>query len=135
MAFVIANIELFAAFAVVAALLGLSYSLESVLGYQATLPGDAVRLMDNGASVLDLRPAPEFAAGHVRGAVNLTPTALGDWAGKQRKTKQRAVLLIAPPRQAVFGLSRQLRAQGFEPIHVLKGGMRGWAEAQLPLAK
>ena len=34
MAFVLANIELFAAFAAVAALLGLSYSLEGMLGYQ-----------------------------------------------------------------------------------------------------
>lgn len=135
MAFVLANIELFAAFAAVAALLGLSYSLEGMLGYQTTLPGDAVRLMNAGASVLDLRPAAEFAAGHVRGAVNLAPTALADWAGKQRKSKQRAVLLIAAPRQSVFGLARQLRAQGFEPVYVLKGGMRGWAEAQLPLAK
>lgn len=135
MAFVIANIQLFAAFAVVAALLGLSYSLESMLGYQVTLPGDAVRLMNAGASVLDLRPAAEFAAGHVRGAVNLRSSDLGGWAGKQRKTKQRAVLLIAPPRQSVFGLSRLLRAQGFEPVHVLKGGMRGWVDAQLPVAK
>ena len=135
MAFVLANIELFAAFAAVAALLGLSYSLEGMLGYQSTLPGDAVRLMNAGASVLDLRPAAEFAAGHVRGAVNLAPSALADWAGKQRKTKQRAVLLIAAPRQPVFGIARQLRTQGFEPVHVLKGGMRGWAEAHLPLAK
>jgi len=135
MAFVLANIGLFAAFAAVAALLGLSYSLEGMLGYQSTLPGDAVRLMNAGASVLDLRPADQFAAGHVRGAVNLAPGALADWAGKQRKSKQRAVLLIAAPRQSVFGLARQLRAQGFEPVHVLKGGMRGWAEAQLPLAK
>lgn len=135
MAFVIANIELFAAFAVVATLLGLSYSLESMLGYQTTLPGDAVRLMNAGASVLDLRPAAEFAAGHVSAAVNLAPTALADWAGKQRKAKQRPVLLVTAPRQSVFGLSRQLRAQGFESVHVLKGGMRGWAEAQLPLVK
>ena len=135
MAFVLANIGLFAAFAAVAALLGLSYSLEGMLGYQSTLPGDAVRLMNAGASVLDLRPADQFASGHVRGAVNLAPGALADWAGKQRKSKQRAVVLIAPPRQSVFGLARQLRAQGFEPVHVLKGGMRGWAEAQLPLAK
>lgn len=135
MAFVIANIELFAAFAAVAALLGLSYSLESMLGYQPTLPGDAVRLINAGASVLDLRPPAEFAAGHVRGAINVAPAALADWAGKQRKTKQRAVLLIAAPRQSVLGPARLLRAQGFEPVHVLKGGMRGWAEAQLPLAR
>ena len=135
MAFVIANIELFAAFAVVAALLGLSYSLESMLGYQVTLPGDAVRLLNDGANVIDLRPAGEFAAGHVRGAVNVAPAGVVDWAGKQRKSKQRAVLLVAAPRQSVFGLSRHLKAQGFEPVCVLKGGMRGWAEAQLPLVK
>ncbi len=84
MAFVLANIELFAAFAVVATLLGLTYVLESAFGYQPTLPGDAVRLINAGASVLDLRAPAEFAAGHVRGAVNLAPAALAEWAGKPR---------------------------------------------------
>lgn len=135
MAFVFANIGLFAAFAVVATLLGLTYVLESALGYQATLPGEAVRLINAGASVLDLRAPAEFAAGHVRGAVNLAPDAVAEWVGRPRKPKQRAVLLVAAPRQPVFAISRLLRAQGFEPVHLLKGGMRGWADAQLPLAR
>lgn len=135
MAFVLANIQLFAAFAVVATLLGLTYALESALGYQPTLPGDAVRLINAGASVLDLRAPAEFAAGHVRGAVNLAPATVAEWAAKPRKGKQRAVLLVAPPRQPVFAVARTLRAQGCEPVHLLKGGMRGWTDAQLPLAR
>jgi rhodanese-related sulfurtransferase len=135
MAFVLANLPLFAAFAVVATLLGLTYVLESALGYQPTLPGDAVRLINAGASVLDLRAPAEFAAGHVRGAVNLTPAAVAEWAAKPRKSKQRAVLLVAAPRQSVFATARLLRAQGFEPVHVLKGGMRAWVDAQLPLVR
>ena len=134
MAFVLANLPLFAAFAVVAALLGLTFVIEGALGYHTTLPGDAVRLINGGASVLDLRVPAEFGAGHVRGAVNLAPDGVADWAAKQRKAKQRAVLLVAP-RQSVFSVARTLRAQGFEPVHVLKGGMRGWTEAQLPLAR
>ncbi len=135
MAFVLANIELFAAFAGVATLLGLTFALESAFGYQTTLPGEAVRLINDGASVLDLRAPAEFAAGHVRGAINLAPAAVVEWAGKPRKPKQRAVLLVAAPRQSVFATARLLRAQGFEPVHLLKGGMRGWAEAQMPLAR
>lgn len=135
MAFVLANLPLFAAFAAVAVLLGLTFVIEGALGYQSTLPGDAVRLINGGASVLDLRAPAEFAAGHVRGAVNLTASDVGDWAGRQRKAKQRAVLLVAAPRQTVFSVARALRAQGFEPVHLLKGGMRGWSEAQLPLVR
>ena len=55
MAFVLANIELFAAFAVVAMLFGLTFALETALGYQPTLPGDAVRLINAGASVYPAR--------------------------------------------------------------------------------
>ena len=135
MAFVLANIELFAAFAVVATLLGLTYALEGALGYQPVLPGEAVRLINAGAAVLDLRAPAEFAAGHVNGAVNVAPDGIAEWAGKQRKAKSRAVLLIAAPRQPVFAAARRLRAQGFGPVHLLKGGMRGWVAAQLPLAK
>ncbi len=134
MAFVLANLPLFAAFAAVAALLGLTFVVDGALGYRPTLPGDAVRLINGGASVLDLRAPTEFAAGHVRGAVNLSADRVADWAAKARKGKQRAVLLVAAPRQPVFATARLLRAQGFEPVHVLKGGMRGWTEAQLPLA-
>lgn len=135
MAFVLANIGLFAAFALVATLLALTFVLEGALGYQVTLPGDAVRLINSGASVLDLRAPAEFSAGHVRGAVNLTPDAVAEWAGKQRKPKQRAVLLVAASRQPVFALARRLRALGFEPVHLLKGGMRAWADAQLPMSR
>lgn len=54
MAFVLANVPLFAAFAAVAALLGLTFVVEGALGYRTTLPGDAVRLINGGATVLDL---------------------------------------------------------------------------------
>ncbi len=135
MAFVIANIELFAAFGVVASLLWLTFYADRFFGYSTTLPGDAVRLMNDGASVIDLRPASEFAAGHIAKAVNVVPEALPGWAGKQRKGKIGTVLLITGPRQSVIGPARLLRGLGFEPVHHLKGGMPGWVDAQLPQVK
>lgn len=135
MAFILANIELFAAFAAVAVLLWLTYQLEGLLGYRSVPPGDAVRLINDGATVLDLRPAADYAAGHLAGAVNLAPDAVTDWLTKQRKARQRPLVLVTAPRQSLFGLARALRGQGVEQLYVLKGGVGGWAQAQLPLVK
>lgn len=135
MAFILANIELFAAFAAVAVLLWLTYQLEGLLGYRSVPPGDAVRLINDGATVLDLRPAADFAAGHLAGAVNLTPEGVMDWLARQRKARQRPLVLVTAPRQSLFGLARALRGQGIEQLYVLKGGVGGWAQAQLPLVK
>jgi rhodanese-related sulfurtransferase len=135
MAFILANIELFAAFAAVAVLLWLTYQLEGLLGYRSVPPGDAVRLINDGATVLDLRPAADFAAGHLAGAVNLAPDAVTDWLTRQRKARQRPLVLVTAPRQSLFGLARALRGQGVEQLYVLKGGVGGWAQAQLPLVK
>lgn len=137
MAFILANIELFAAFAAVAVLLWLTYQFEGLLGYRSVPPGDAVRLINDGATVLDLRPAADFAAGHLAGAVNLTPDAVTDWLTRQRKNKRRppVLVLVTAPRQSLFGLARALRGQGVEQLYVLKGGVGGWAQAQLPLVK
>lgn len=135
MAFILANIELFAAFAAVAVLLWLTYQFEGLLGYRSVPPGDAVRLINDGATVLDLRPAADFAAGHLAGAVNLTPDGVADWLARQRKAKQRPLVLVTAPRQSLLGLARALRGQGIEQLYVLKGGVGGWAQAQLPLVK
>jgi len=135
MAFILANIELFAAFTCVAALLWLTYQVEGLLGYRSVPPGDAVRLINDGATVLDLRPAEQFAAGHLASAVNLAPDAAAGWLAKQRTAKQRPVVLVTSPRQSLFGLARALRGQGVEQVYVLKGGVGGWAQAQLPLVK
>ena len=37
-------------------------------GLAAVSPQDAIRLMNRGAVVIDLRPAEQFAAGHLSGA-------------------------------------------------------------------
>ena len=57
---------------VAAALAVLVYELrERSRGAGAVSPQDAVRLMNQGAALLDVRDAEAFAAGHIRGARNL----------------------------------------------------------------
>src|ERR1700693_5110268 len=44
----------------------------------AVSPQDAVRLMNQGATLLDLRSADAYTAGHIRGARNLPAERLAD---------------------------------------------------------
>ena len=47
---------------------------------------EAIRMMNNGATVVDVRDATRFATGHIVGAVNIPPTELAK--GEEGKIKK-----------------------------------------------
>lgn len=139
MAFIIAHWELFAALAGVATLLVLSYQYEALQGYSGVEPDAAVRLINAGAHVLDLRGRAEFDAGHLPQAVALDAAALAAWAKAPKRKRDRPVVLVtAPGLGAALGVGRAaavLRKAGFTDIRALRGGMKAWTAAQLPVAR
>jgi rhodanese-related sulfurtransferase len=135
LAFVIAHWELFAALAAVAVLLALTYQTERLQGYAGVEPTDAVRLINAGAYVLDLRPAEHFAAGHLPQAQHLDTGGIAQWARAGKRRRERPVVLIVPPGLAAGRASAALRQAGFQQVRVLRGGLKAWAAAQLPLAR
>lgn len=135
MAFIIAHWELFAALAGVASLLVLSYQYEALQGYSGIEPDAAVRLINSGAHVLDLRARAEFDAGHLPQAVALDAAALADWAKAPKRKRDRPVVLVTAPGLGAGRAAAVLRKAGFADIHVLRGGMKAWSAAQLPVAR
>lgn len=135
MAFIIAHWELFAALAGVASLLVLSYQYEALQGYSGLEPDAAVRLINSGAHVLDLRSRAEFDAGHLPQAVALDAAALADWAKAPKRKRDRPVILVVAPGLGAGRAAAVLRKAGFTDIHALRGGMKAWAAAQLPVAR
>lgn len=92
----------------------------------------AVGLINQGATVLDLRDAGKFAAGHMLDAVNVQPEEL---AGKPeaRIRKKKPVLLVCDTGASSAKLVNKLRQAGFESTWSLEGGYATWLRENLPV--
>lgn len=135
MGFIFAHWELFAALVGVGTLLALSYQYEGLAGFTGSEPTDVVRLVNAGAPVLDVRPRAAFDAGHLPQATWVDAAGLAAWARAPKRRHERPVVLVAPPGLGVVRSVRVLRQAKFESVHVLRGGVKAWAAAQLPLAR
>lgn len=123
---------------------GLVVALSAVMFYELRLRGqgathvsaaDAVRLINKGALVIDVRKAQEFEAGHIVNARNVGLDRLqqGDDAIKKQKNK---ILLTVCADGATSGRAAGLlRKAGYENAFSLKGGLAGWKADNLPLVK
>jgi len=91
-----------------------------------------VRLINQGATVVDIREAEPFAGGHIVDAVNL-PAASPDSQGAARLKKNRTIVLVCEngmkSRQAV----ETWRKAGFENVFSLGGGLAAWRQDNLPI--
>jgi rhodanese-related sulfurtransferase len=94
--------------------------------------GEAVRLINQGATVVDLRDAAKFTAGHIVDAINLSASDLqGD--PESRLKKKKPVLLVCDNGSASARLVSPLRQAGFESTWSLDGGLAAWERENLPI--
>jgi hydroxyacylglutathione hydrolase len=99
----------------------------------------AVRLkqmLEDGALVLDVRPAEQFAAGHVPGSVNIgLGGQFASWAGTVLGLAARPVL-VADSREQVEEARMRLARVGIDAgAGYLEDGMAGWKQAGFRLAE
>ena len=87
------------------------------------------------ALVLDVRAAADFEKGHIPGAKNVALPQLAPEQKLLATAKARPVVLVCKSGQTTEGAAGKLRKAGFERVFVLEGGIDGWQQAGLPLAK
>ena len=105
------------------------------LSYAGVSPQEAIRLMNQGASLFDVRDAEAFAAGHIRHAKPLGKDQV-EGAGEQfKKLKQKNVIVYCDQGVRAGAVVRQLQAQGFTQVFNLKGGLAAWRAENLPVEK
>jgi rhodanese-related sulfurtransferase/glyoxylase-like metal-dependent hydrolase (beta-lactamase superfamily II) len=91
---------------------------------------NALRLIEQGALLLDVREPDEWAAGHVPDAVSIP---MGDVHDRQRElSKDRRLVAVCRIGGRSAAITEALIARGFDVVN-LKGGMRAWAAAGLPV--
>lgn len=123
---------------------GLIAALLAVMFYELRLRGqglsnvsaaDAVRLINKGALVVDIRKPEEFQAGHIVNARNVPLEQLEHDPQLLSKKKNRVVLTVCDSGLTSARAAKLLRKAGFEAVFSLKSGLTGWRADNLPLVK
>jgi rhodanese-related sulfurtransferase len=104
-------------------------------GGQSVGPTDAVRLLNQGALLLDLRTQAEFDAGHILDARHVPQDQLASSVETLKKYKDKVVIACCESGLRSGAGARVLQAQGFTKVVNLKGGLQAWRAENLPLVK
>ena len=96
----------------------------------------ATQLMNrDDALVVDLRPAAEYAGGHILGARNIPLAELERRAAELDKHTAKPVILHCGDGNRAGGGVGLLRKSGFANVVNLSGGYAAWLQAGLPVEK
>lgn len=123
---------------------GLLVAWSAVMFYELRLRGqgathvsaaDAVRLINKGALVIDVRKADEYAAGHIVNAKNVGLDRLQQGDDAVNKQKNKILLAVCADGSTSGRAAGLLRKAGYENAFSLKGGVAGWKADNLPLVK
>jgi len=90
-------------------------------------PGDAQTLVRQGALLLDVRTPAEFESEHIAEAVNL-PLAILSAGPVQGLSRDRTapVVTICGVGKRSLNAMLLLKAQGYEKVKSVRGGMQAW---------
>jgi len=94
-----------------------------------------VRLMNQGALLLDLRSKQAFDAGHIGDARNVPVAELEASADTLKKWHDKHVITYDDTGAGAAGAVRTLTKLGFSKVSALEGGVNGWLKDNLPLTK
>jgi rhodanese-related sulfurtransferase len=124
-----------AATAAVAALVAV-YEMRARSESQVTVsPQELIRLMNQGALLLDLRPSEQYQAGHLSGARQMNSDQILKAGDTLKKHKEKTVVVYDDTGSLGGAAVRQLARQGFTKAFALRGGLAAWRADNLPLAR
>lgn len=96
---------------------------------------DAVRLINKGALVIDVRKPEEFQAGHIVNARNIELEKIQGEADPVNKKKDKVLVTVCANGATSGRAAMLLRKAGYASAFSLKGGLSGWRAENLPIVK
>ena len=104
-------------------------------GGQAVGPTDAVRLMNQGALLVDVRSKAEFDGGHIIDARHVPQEAVAESVETLKRFKDKVVITCCESGMRSGTAARVFKEQGFTKVVNLRGGLQAWRAENLPLVK
>jgi len=98
-------------------------------------PADAVRLLNQGAVVLDVRSRDQYDGGHIIDARHVESGSLAGSLDSLRKYKDKVLVVCCESGTTSGAAVRTLRGQGFAKVVNLRGGLQAWRAENLPLVR
>ena len=96
-------------------------------------PQQAINLVNTEQGVfVDLRDSGAYKQGHIVEALNIPSNKLADRVAELEKYRERPIVLVCKMGQQAGAAGKQLRAQKFEKVYKMSGGMMEWDNLQLP---
>src|SRR5688572_16800733 len=96
---------------------------------------DAVRLINKGALVIDVRKPEDYQAGHIGNARNVPVERVQQGDDAIAKKKDKTLLAVCADGATSGRAARHSRKAGYANAFSLKGGLSGWRADNLPLVK
>lgn len=103
--------------------------------FAALAPSDAVRMMNHGALVVDVRDAAAFDAGHILDARHIPLKDLAASAETLKRHKEKPVITCCDSGMNGGTAARELGKLGFTKVFNLRGGLAAWRQENLPLVR
>ena len=105
-------------------------------GFRRIGPAELTGMINrDDALVVDLRPAGDFAKGHIAGARNVQMSQFDPENKQLAPAKALPVVLVCNVGQTASVAAKRLAKAGFAKVSVLEGGIQAWQGADLPLVK
>jgi rhodanese-related sulfurtransferase len=95
-------------------------------------PSQAVKLINDGALIIDIREEQAFLSGHLMEAKNLGPKEI---ANSKKLNSRKGLLLVCDNGTKSSRALLELRKAGIENAYSIKGGINAWLEENLPIER
>jgi rhodanese-related sulfurtransferase len=96
---------------------------------------DAVRLINKGAMVIDVRDAGGYGGGHIVNSKHMALETLEPAKPPLSKYQDKLLLIVCDSGARSSKAANTLRKAGFDKVFSLKGGLAAWRSQNLPLVK
>jgi rhodanese-related sulfurtransferase len=103
--------------------------------FAAVAPADAIRMMNHGALVIDVRDNAAFDGGHIVDARNMPLKELPTSAEGLKRNKEKPVITCCDTGMNGGTAARELGKLGFTKVFNLRGGLGAWRQDNLPLVR
>jgi rhodanese-related sulfurtransferase len=103
--------------------------------FAALSPVQVVRLMNQGALVIDLRARESYDNGHIGEARNIPTAALESQVETLNKWRDKNVIIYCDSGRDAAAAARTLAKLGFTKAVSLDGGLNSWIKDNMPVIR